>query len=77
MTKHHGTTDRIIRTLLGFGLIAYGIVNHHWIGAIGLVPLLTAIVGFCPAYCPLGLSTRGKGDRSGGGGGCSGGKCGG
>lgn len=75
MKKNLGTTDRILRILLGLGLIAYGIVNHSWMGTLGAVPLLTALVGFCPAYCPIGLSTRGKDDPTGGGC-CGGGKCG-
>ena len=61
MKKNLGTTDRILRTLVGLGIIAYGVVNHTWLGAIGALPLLTALLGVCPAYCPLGLSTTGKG----------------
>lgn len=71
MKKNAGTVDAVIRVILGLGLIAYGIANQIWIGALGTIPLLTAFVGFCPVYCPLGLSIRGKG------GGCSGGSCGG
>ena len=56
----------IFRKLVGLGLIAYGVVNQSWIGAIGAIPLLTAFVRFCPLYCPLGINTMGKGD----GGGC-------
>jgi hypothetical protein len=69
MKPNIGTIDRALRILLG--LIAYGIVNHSWLGAIGAVPLLTAFIRFCPLYCPLGISTCGKG-----GGCCGGGKCG-
>ena len=71
MKKNLGTADRIFRTVIGLGIIGYGVVNHTWLGAIGIIPLLTAIFAFCPAYCPLGLSTKGKG----GGGCCGGGKC--
>lgn len=74
MKKNLGTIDRSIRAILGIGIIVYGVVNQSWLGAIGAVPLLTALVGFCPAYCPLGINTAGKG---GGGGCCGGGKCGG
>lgn len=69
MKKNIGIVDRIIRIIVGLGLIAYGIINNNWIGAIGAVPLLTALVGFCPLYCPFGINTSGKG-----GCGC-GGKC--
>ena len=71
MKKNLGTIDRGIRAVLGLGIIAYGIVNHTWLGAIGAVPLLTALIGFCPVYCPFGLSTAGKS----GGGCCKGGTC--
>ena len=70
MKPNIGTIDRSLRILFGLGLIAYGIINHTWIGAIGAVPLLTAFIRFCPLYSPLGLSTCSKG-----GGGCGGGKC--
>lgn len=53
-----GTTDRVVRIVAGLGLLAIAFVGPQtpW-GYLGLVPLLTGIVGFCPAYCPLGLST--------------------
>jgi hypothetical protein len=68
MTRNLGTADRAIRAILGIALITYGIINHSWIGAIGSLPLLTALIGFCPAYCPLGLRTTGKGGDCCGGG---------
>ena len=70
MKKNIGTTDRILRIVIGLGIIAYGVVNHSWLGAIGVIPLLTAFVAFCPAYLPFGLSTVGKSCC-----GCDGGKC--
>ena len=73
MKQNIGAIDRVFRIILGLGLIGYGVVNHSWIGAVGAVPLLTALIGFCPVYCPLGLSTRGKCGSSGGC--CGGGKC--
>jgi hypothetical protein len=53
-----GSIDRTIRILAGIGLLALVFVGPQtpW-GYIGLVPLLTGVIGFCPAYCPLGLST--------------------
>jgi hypothetical protein len=76
MKPNIGIIDRALRILIGLGLIAYGIVNHTWIGALGAIPLLTAFIRFCPLYCPLGISTIGKGGNNKGGGCCSGGKCG-
>ncbi len=76
MKPNIGTIDRALRIILGLGLIAYGIVNHSWLGAIGAVPLLTAFIRFCPLYAPLGISTCGKGGNDKDGGCCGGGKCG-
>jgi hypothetical protein len=53
-----GSIDRAIRILAGAALLALVFVGPQtpW-GYLGLVPLLTGVIGFCPAYCPLGLST--------------------
>lgn len=53
-----GGIDRTIRILAGVGLLALAFVGPQtpW-GYLGIVPLLTGVIGFCPAYCPLGLST--------------------
>ena len=53
-----GSTDRVLRIIAGLvliGLAATGTVGV-W-GYIGIVPLLTGIFKFCPAYTLLGLST--------------------
>ena len=52
-----GTTDRIIRVLVGLIVIVLGLVFHSWWGAIGVVLLATAALGWCPLYLPFGLST--------------------
>ena len=53
-----GMTDRIIRALAGVGLIAYGLIaNNYIVAGIGAIPLLTAIVGFCPFYPLLKINT--------------------
>ncbi|MDZ4853108.1 MAG: DUF2892 domain-containing protein [Pirellulaceae bacterium] len=53
-----GSIDRVIRIVLGIVLLALVFVGPQTsLGYVGLVPLLTGLVGFCPAYCPLGLST--------------------
>jgi len=53
-----GSADRVIRTIVGLGICAAGWYYHAWWGLIGLVPLVTAAIGWCPAYLPLGLSTK-------------------
>ncbi len=58
MKVNEGTIDRAVRVIAGLvliGLAASGTVGI-W-GWIGVVPLLTGLAGFCPAYAIFGLST--------------------
>lgn len=58
MKANVGTIDRVVRILVGVLLIALtltGIIGL-W-GWIGLVPLATGVVRFCPLYPLLGIST--------------------
>lgn len=57
MTKNVGSIDRILRILIGLGLIGWGFYAQNWWGAVGAVPLLTALIGWCPAYLPFGIRT--------------------
>jgi ABC-type polysaccharide/polyol phosphate export permease len=58
MTANIGTVDRILRIVVGLVLIALVFVGPQtpW-GWIGIVPLLTALIGFCPAYRLIGINT--------------------
>jgi hypothetical protein len=56
--KNEGNVDRIIRVIVGLGLLSLVVVGPQTLwGLVGLVPLLTGIFGFCPAYKLLGLNT--------------------
>lgn len=62
MTANEGTLDRIIRVVVGLVLIAsplglYGPDYASLWGWIGVVPLVTGIVGVCPAYSLIGIKT--------------------
>lgn len=63
VTSNVGGIDRIARVIIGLLLIAYAIpigfpsTGWNWVGWIGVVPILTAIFGYCPAYTIVGLST--------------------
>ena len=63
MTTNVGTYDRIARVLFGLALLAFALgyimpgSGLNWLGWIGVVPILTAVFGTCPAYSILGLST--------------------
>ena len=59
-----GNTDRVIRFILGIGLIAAGIILQvttgrlWWLALIGLVPILTASIRTCPLYLPFRINTN-------------------
>ena len=55
-----GKTDKIVRIILGVALIVYGIVYKSWIGALGIIPLITAWSGLCLLYLPLKVNTSKK-----------------
>ena len=58
MTKNVGGIDRTLRIVLGLvliGLAASGTVG--WWGYLGVVPLLTGLIGWCPPYTLLGWNT--------------------
>lgn len=58
MTRNLGGMDRGLRIAAGATLLALGAFGPlGWWGAVGLVPLGTALVGFCPAYPLLGINT--------------------
>jgi fatty acid desaturase len=48
--------DRALRAVLGFALIIAALSGFVW-GWIGLIPLVTAAIGFCPLYAVLGINT--------------------
>ena len=60
MTSNVGGIDRILRIVAGLvpiGLAATGTVG--WWGWLGLVPLATGALGWCPPYAMLGINTCG------------------
>ena len=61
--RNIGSLDRIVRVVLGIGLLALVFFGPEtrW-GWIGLVPLLTGVVGYCPLYRLLHTSTYRRND---------------
>lgn len=60
MPGNMGTADRIIRLVLGIGLLGlYGALDAplKYVTLLGLVLVGSAIAGFCPAYTLFGIST--------------------
>jgi Protein of unknown function (DUF2892) len=57
-----GTVDRILRIIVGVALLAAFLIlpstsSLHYFYLIGIVPLLTAVIGSCPLYSLFGIST--------------------
>ena len=60
MKQNIGSIDKAIRIIAGLAILSLLFLlegNARWLGLIGLGPILTAFVGFCPAYMPFGIST--------------------
>ena len=63
MKPNVGNLDRLVRVAVGLVLLAYALrlgfpyTGWNWVGWIGVVPLLTALVRICPIYGMLGIQT--------------------
>jgi len=58
LKKDEGFMDRFARIVIGAGVLSLAFVGPHTAGGyVGLVPLLTGLIGSCPAYQMFGLST--------------------
>jgi hypothetical protein len=66
LPRNEGTVDRTIRVLFGIGLISLVFVGPQspW-GWVGLMPLITGLIGSCPGYTIFGMTTYGKTDGAG------------
>lgn len=58
MNKNVGMAERVVRVLGGIAILSLAFVGPEspW-AALGIIPLLTGIFGWCPPYALLGLST--------------------
>jgi hypothetical protein len=70
MRVNMGTIDRVVRLIAAAVLIGVGLgVVRGPVGiamaAVGAIPLLTGLSGFCPLYLPFGIDTRGQSSREG------------
>ena len=58
--KNEGKIDRTLRVVVGAGLISLVFVGPQTVwGWVGLIPLVTGLIGNCPVYSLLGLNTCG------------------
>ena len=61
-TTNEGTLDRALRVAVGVALLVWFFVDQgqgfwHYAKLIGIVPIVTGLVGWCPLYTVLGVST--------------------
>lgn len=60
MKANVGGIDRVLRVIVGLGLLSLFVIlegNAKYFGLIGVVPLFTAVLGWCPAYTLFGISS--------------------
>ena len=60
MKSNVGGIDKVLRIVAGLALLSLVFIldgASRWWGLIGIVPLLTGSLGWCPAYLPFGIST--------------------
>jgi hypothetical protein len=64
MKRNVGNAERVVRVVIGVVLLALVVVGPKtWWGLIGLVPIVTALWGWCPIWSTLGFSTHRPGAR--------------
>ncbi|KAE9628244.1 YgaP family membrane protein [Parasedimentitalea maritima] len=58
MPRNEGSLDRALRVILGFVLLSLIFIGPQtmW-GLVGIIPLATGLMGFCPLYRIIGLNT--------------------
>ena len=67
MKTNVGVADKVVRAIIGVALLSMLVLADgavRWLGLIGLVPLATAFLGYCPLYSPLGIDTCAAGKKA-------------
>jgi len=57
MKANVGRPDKIIRIIIGLVIGAVGFYYKSWWGLVGIVPVFTALINWCPLYLPFGIKT--------------------
>jgi hypothetical protein len=63
MVTNVGTLDRIFRVIIGLALLTFALelvypnTGWNWAGWLGIVPILTALYGYCPVYALLHIDS--------------------
>lgn len=58
MTRNEGNVDRAVRVIAGLAILSLAFIGPKsaW-GYIGLLPIVTGLLGHCPAYSIFGINT--------------------
>ncbi|MGC2774278.1 MAG: DUF2892 domain-containing protein [Bradyrhizobium sp.] len=60
MAQNVGKIDRLIRIIVGLAILSLTVIGPQTLwGLLGLIPLGTALIGWCPPYAMLGINTCG------------------
>ncbi len=71
MKKNIGSIERIIRVVVGAAIVSLAFVGPQTPWAyLGIIPILTGVIGWCPPYSLLGISTCSRRDQETGTGSC-------
>ena len=60
MKTNVGGIDRVVRVVVGVALVGWALMGGPVWAWIGVVPILTAVLGWCPLYLPFGISSARK-----------------
>ncbi|MDH5518209.1 MAG: DUF2892 domain-containing protein [Gammaproteobacteria bacterium] len=62
MNENVGSMDQYIRYLIGVVILIAGVAYQSIWGLIGIVPIITALLSWCPPYALLGIKTNKSAD---------------
>lgn len=62
MKKNVGSIDKTVRIILGVIIFGAGIYFQSWWGLIGIIPLMTGMMGSCPIFQVMGISSNKDGE---------------
>lgn len=57
MNINVGKYERVFRVVVGVAIVAWGVYAKNLWGAVGIIPLLTGLIGWCPPYALFGINT--------------------
>lgn len=60
-SRNVGDLERVARLAVGLGILFAGYSFQSYWGYIGIIPIVTAALGWCPLYLPFGINTCRKG----------------